>query len=453
MTRALKIAIFGLIAAATGLLASTSAEALMEKHDCGFCHSLHGGPTPGGSTSLVPENSPTNIEVLCLGCHINAVDGRNFGTDTDADIADPVQPHKTDGGSGRAEFHISCNECHEVHDNMDNWLGSHPPHADGSTNPALIGGELDGWVEGTNEKMVGREDPDLETPFAMIITKEADYNRNGIRDFGNADIVPDCIETLVNDCFMTGKRHIVFENFDPETGSFGGTLHAYADHNEDGLIDTSTIGMAANVSEGRFGVDDGVVFNPVGDTYDLQSASGFPDPLTVGGYIMVSGFANPGANGLFVVIAENDPSNDYTVEREDGGAVGAAEGPTPITVNDRPASQWDSLCQGCHTQTNNHSLATGSTADLTHNQGRRCTFCHEHQQCFDNNGTCSTAQHNDTRDLQVDGVTVPAPVFVDNSVTISVDVSNLGTRREAFDVRYFSEVFLRYRGFSRPVKG
>jgi hypothetical protein len=442
MTRALKISVVALIFAVAGVLASTPAEALLDKHECFFCHSLHGGtPTPGGSTDFVPENSATNIEVLCLGCHVNAIDGSQppYNSDTDTDIAAPVQPHKTDDGSGRPEFHISCNECHEVHDNMPNWLGSHAVHADGSTNPALIGGELDGWVEGTNEKMVGREDPDGETPYAMVITKERDDDRDGVRDFGNPAIVQDCIETLVNDCFMTGKRHIVFENFDPET--FGGTLHAYADHNEDGLIDASAIGMAANVSQKQLAdVADGAVSGPSGDTYNLLSPGGLLPALPVDRYIIISGFADPGNNGVFLVTAENVGNEDYTVQREDGGTVGAAESGVAITVDEKPISQWDSLCQGCHTQTNNHSLATGSTADLTHNQGRRCTFCHEHQQCFDNNGTCSTAQHNDTRDLQVDGVTVPAPVFVDNSVTISVDVSNLGTRREAFDVRYFSDI-------------
>ena len=343
MTRALRITVFALIAAAMALLASTPAEALLEKHDCTFCHSLH-----GGTSSFVPDNSPTNLEVLCLGCHLTAIDG----TDPDSITTDPVQPHRTGEASGGAGFmgayYVTCSNCHAVHDNQPNWRAGHSDTADGNDGSP----PPTGWVEGINAKMIGREDPDGETPYAIIQTREADFDKNGIPDRGAA-VTVNCDDTFLNDCFVQGKRHVIFENFDPD--SSGASIHGFADNNEDGVDDTTAIGIASNVS------DSGINY-----------------------------------------------------------------------------SQWDSVCQICHSQTANHNVADGR--GLTHNSGRACTVCHEHGFCFDRGNSCAKWVVPN-RDLQVDTVSAaPASVNTSDTVTITVDVTNLGDNLETIKVRYYSDI-------------
>ncbi|MDH3230618.1 MAG: hypothetical protein OEN55_12580 [Alphaproteobacteria bacterium] len=358
MTSALKISVFALIAATAGLLAATPAEALLEKHNCSFCHSLHGGPTSGGSTQFVPEFSPTNVEVLCLGCHFNAVDGSlpPYNSDTDGIPAAAVQPHRSDGS--HPEFHVTCIDCHEHHDNLENWLSdpSAPLH---QTHDAAFPG-----IPGVNQKMIGSKDPDGLTPYAVIRTREKDFDRNGIPDRDNT-VVQTCNDLIVNDCYTEERRYVVFEQFQPAT-----QLHAWAENT--GILE---------------------------DPFDFLGAT---DPIVV------------------------------RTNESDSGALAAG------------ANNWsahDSLCGMCHTQTANHNLLTGG--GLAHNDTRRCTDCHTHDTCFDRSSCGTPVPEAPARDLHVVAgtlVAIPASVSPGQTVTLSVDVENLGDRFEGVDVRFSSDI-------------
>lgn len=223
MMRTFKIAAFALVATIAGLLASNEAEALLSKHNCTFCHSLHGAPNPQGvPTGFVPQNSPTNIEVLCLGCHFNPVDGSDpiYGTDTDGIAVAAVQPHRSDGGV--ANYHVTCIDCHEIHDNMPNWLDG---LVDGNHDSGQPG------TPGTNQKMIGTRDPDGTTPYAVIRTREKDFDRNGIPDRGPPNSVAEgqtCDEAVINDCYTEERRYVVFEHADPVS-----QVHAWAENTGD----------------------------------------------------------------------------------------------------------------------------------------------------------------------------------------------------------------------------
>lgn len=209
MMNTLRITVFALIALTAGLLASNDAEALLSTHQCTFCHSLHGNSS---TSSFVPQNSPTNLEVLCLGCHLTA----NGATDA-------VQPHRT--GSGYAEFYVTCSDCHNIHDNMQNWRFGDPSHADGHADVTT----------GVNVKMIGTQDPDGNTPYAVIRTREKDFNQNGIPDRG--DVTQTCNDTIVNDCYTQERRYVIFEQAFPAS-----SLHAWVDNDEDGLDPAVEIG-------------------------------------------------------------------------------------------------------------------------------------------------------------------------------------------------------------------
>ena len=356
MNRALKISALALIAAAAGLLASTPAEALLDKHNCSFCHSLHGGPTPGGSTQFVPEFSPTNIEVLCLGCHFNSVDGSlpPYNSDTDGVPAAAVQPHRGDGSYAR--HHVTCIDCHEHHDNMPNWLSdpSAPLH---QTHDVAFPG-----IPGMNQKMIGGIDPDGLTPYGVVRTREKDFDRNGIPDRGT--VVQTCDDTIVNDCYTQERRYVVFEQARPVEPT-----HAWAD---------------AGVLE---------------DPADYLGA--------------------------------NDPIVLRSNESDSGALVGGTDN----------WSAFDSICHMCHTQTSNHNLLTES--GLGHNDNRFCTDCHLHETCFDRAGCEAPVPQQPARDLQVNPGTlaaVPASVSPGQTVTLSVDVTNLGDRFEGVDVRFASDI-------------
>ena len=48
-----------------------------------------------------------------------------------------------------AQFYVTCTDCHEVHDNMENWR---------------FGDSYQNGTVGINVKMIGREDPEGDTP-------------------------------------------------------------------------------------------------------------------------------------------------------------------------------------------------------------------------------------------------------------------------------------------------
>ncbi len=160
MMKALRISFVALIASMAWSLFLDDAQAQQapgwnSKHNCNFCHSLHGGPVGdaviGGSSgsgnvssSLVPLDSPTNMEVLCLSCHWTFRGGADEGTATTKSVAS----HRSDGGY--PDFRVGCTDCHNKHGNMPNWRGSHTDTGN-STVDAF------GWTEGYNSLAVGRE--------------------------------------------------------------------------------------------------------------------------------------------------------------------------------------------------------------------------------------------------------------------------------------------------------
>lgn len=198
------------------LLVSGNAHALLPTHECGYCHSLH-----GSDTGFVPRSDPVNIEVLCMGCHLTA----NGNTAA-------VQPHRDDGGY--PAHYSTCTDCHEVHDNMPNWRLNDPNHVADDNAAGRDGTDTrpGGWPVGVNTKMVGREDPDGETPYAIILTKERDMNKDGVPD-RNTAVTQTCDDTVENDCYVTRKRHVIFENRDASDSAV--TIHGWADHDEDGM--------------------------------------------------------------------------------------------------------------------------------------------------------------------------------------------------------------------------
>lgn len=218
MTRLNRSFFSGLAVMASLVLFISSAQALLPTHECGFCHSVH-----GVDTGFVPRSDQVNLEVLCLGCHLTA----NGSTDA-------VQPHRTDNAGSYAKHYVTCSDCHEVHDNMPNWRLNDPNHATHDDSLGRDGTDIrfDGWPVGVNTKMVGREDPDGETPYAIIITREADFDKNGTPDRKSA-VTQTCDDTVYNDCYVAGKRHIIFENLDPPSKTK--IVHGWADYDEDGM--------------------------------------------------------------------------------------------------------------------------------------------------------------------------------------------------------------------------
>ena len=86
------------------LLASGSldrAEALLDSHECTFCHNLHGGP--GFETLLTAETS----ELVCLSCHTVSIN------DTDS-----AEVHNPLGLASNQSGYITCRECHDAHSNQ-----------------------------------------------------------------------------------------------------------------------------------------------------------------------------------------------------------------------------------------------------------------------------------------------------------------------------------------------
>lgn len=212
------------------LLSPNISQALLEKHDCGFCHSLH-----GSDTGFVPRSDSINLEVLCMGCHLTA----NGSTAA-------VQPHRTDGTY--AEHYITCSDCHDVHDNQPNWRLNDPNHVADDNLAGRDGTDIrpDGWPVGVNTKMLGRQDPDGETPYAIIITKEKDFNKDGVPDRGSS-VTQTCNASILNDCYVSDKRHVIFENRD--TSESGVTIHSWADNNEDGMSPADAVAWGETITE------------------------------------------------------------------------------------------------------------------------------------------------------------------------------------------------------------
>ena len=93
----------------------------------------------------------------------------------------------------------------------------------------------------------------------------------------------------------------------------------------------------------RTNLTDGAVVGPAGSTYDLESPGSFLPALLVNDYIKVGGFVDPANNGLFRVTVVNVSTQDYTVVRVDGEAVGIAESGVTIDVDENPIDTADAI--------------------------------------------------------------------------------------------------------------
>lgn len=140
------------------LFTPRAGDALNENHTCNFCHSLHNAP---GQTLA----KMSVVEDLCMSCH------GPVGTSVLK-----AEVHTNKNGSSYPAFTMSCMDCHNPHDAMDNWLGG--------LNIKLVGTNEGGTGEAT-----------ISTP------------NSGVRD-------------------------VVFES--RGTGALEPTLHSFADGDEDG---------------------------------------------------------------------------------------------------------------------------------------------------------------------------------------------------------------------------
>ena len=122
-----------LLVAAGGFF--SDAEALLDSHECSFCHNLHGGPGVEGLLSA------TSSELVCLSCHTVSIN------DTAA-----AEVHNPGSLASDALGYITCRECHDGHDNQggnvkmvgykrdaENWYQSFTPPAIREEVPATIG--------------------------------------------------------------------------------------------------------------------------------------------------------------------------------------------------------------------------------------------------------------------------------------------------------------------------
>ena len=82
------------------------------------------------------------------------------------------------------------------------------------------------------------------------------------------------------------------------------------------------------------------VVAPAGDSYDLEGT--LPN-MAVNDHIRISGFAQAANNGLFIVVAENVASSDYTIRRKDGENVGTLETNQTVNVDENPYNSPDAI--------------------------------------------------------------------------------------------------------------
>lgn len=147
-----------MIIAAVVIHRPQSTGALNANHNCDNCHSVHSAPGQSLTNNAV-------VEDLCLSCH---------GAAGISSLKAEIHTNKT--GSSHPAFSMSCMDCHDPHDSMDNWL------------------------VGTNLKMVGSDQDGSD--IARITTPNS------------------------------GIREVVFESRGTDAG--GPSLHSFADNDEDG---------------------------------------------------------------------------------------------------------------------------------------------------------------------------------------------------------------------------
>jgi len=124
-----------------GRTRAESAMLLNPRHQCSFCHSLH-----GGGTGEVPLGAASTVEAVCLGCHHPDV-ASTLGIRGDG-LPEPAEVHTNDptGKSCCGPFRVTCTSCHEVHSNAVNYRGNE--------NLMLVKSQISAYFTGTLREVV-----------------------------------------------------------------------------------------------------------------------------------------------------------------------------------------------------------------------------------------------------------------------------------------------------------
>ena len=152
-------------------------------HQCVYCHNLH-------SAEGIPILGEEEAEVLCLTCHIPG----GLAEAPDADV------HTNRDQSDYADFRATCLNCHNPHDNVENWIGEHTHDGD----PTL-------W-DGINIKLVGSAGAD-----GSAVIKSIEWDGT--------------TQTYLED----GLRYVVFEQLGDRTDETL-QIHSFSDENMDGEL-------------------------------------------------------------------------------------------------------------------------------------------------------------------------------------------------------------------------
>jgi len=148
-------------------------EALLDSHECTFCHNLHGGP--GYETLLTAETS----EQVCLSCHTVSIN------DTAA-----AEVHNPLGLASNQSGYITCRECHDAHSNQGG-------------NIKLIGYLKDGenWFESFTTPAIRKELPSTIDLIYNVVTftSSADFNIVG-SNIGPCEVCHEPYHNAGNDC-------------------------------------------------------------------------------------------------------------------------------------------------------------------------------------------------------------------------------------------------------------
>ncbi|MBW2477811.1 MAG: hypothetical protein JRE63_10870, partial [Deltaproteobacteria bacterium] len=150
------------------------ADALLDSHQCTFCHDLHGGP--GYETLLPAETS----ELVCLSCHTVSIN------DTAA-----AEVHNPLGLASNQPGYITCRECHDAHSNQ-------------SGNIKLVGYKRDGenFWEAITPPAIRKETPATGGSIYNVVTftSSSDFNIASSAQLGPCEVCHDPYHNAGNDC-------------------------------------------------------------------------------------------------------------------------------------------------------------------------------------------------------------------------------------------------------------
>ncbi|MGI9643815.1 MAG: hypothetical protein ACR2O6_00730 [Ilumatobacteraceae bacterium] len=258
---------------------------------------------------------------------------------------------------------------HEGVNQGSHTINGTPVDNAGTLEVTLVGTPL--TVSGSSESFTVQRATPLSVDYADIFEKgqyqlrqASDINENGTivvvgKTAGRLmEFVGDTLKTgtftLTNPA--GGGSGVIIEGFDTNnTNSLeftdnGGTARTFP------FVAAGTLEFSQNLVDDtdgeywlwfdyttRTNLTDGATVGPSGDTMDLESPGSNLPALNVNDYIALSGFANAGNNGLFVVTVVNVSTQDYTVRRYDGAAVGAAESGVTIDVDENPYQSPDAI--------------------------------------------------------------------------------------------------------------